>query len=90
MIDEQKTQFLRKKINQLKEDAAINPPSEENANERSGLYYLILFILRYFAFALSQIYILERTEYRPFGLWESFVIYITILTFISIIKKSQR
>ena len=45
MIDKQKTDFLRKKINQIKEDASIDPPSKEETNERNSLYYLILFIL---------------------------------------------
>lgn len=90
MIDKQKTDFLRKKINQIKEDASIDPPSKEETNERNSLYYLILFTLRYFAFFGSQYYIIERTDYKPFGLWESFVIYLTLLTFVSILKKTEK
>lgn len=91
MSDIQKTEFLRRKIQQLKEDTSIGsekPEESEDPNARSGLYYLVLFTLRYFAFFGSQHYILEKTSYGSFGLWESFLIYITLLSFISIFKKS--
>ena len=86
MIDKQKTDYLRQKIQQIKEDTSVST-SEEKAPERSTIYFLTLFILRYFAFYGSQYYVLIRTTYKPFGLWETFVILSTILTFISILKK---
>jgi hypothetical protein len=87
MIDKQKTEYLRQKIQQIKEDTNISS-GEEKAPERTSLYYIILFTLRYFAFFGSQYYILERTTYKPFGLWETLVIYVSFQTFISILKKS--
>jgi hypothetical protein len=86
MIDKQKTDFLRQKIQQIKEDTSVST-SEEKAPERSMVYFLSLFIIRYFTFYGSQYFVLSRTTYKPFGLWESFVIFYAILTFISILKK---
>lgn len=92
MSDIQKTEFLRKKIQQLKEDTSIgsNKPEEsQDPDARNGLYYLILFSLRYFAFFGSQYYILRKTSYGPFGMLEFLVIFISFLTFVSILKKHK-
>jgi hypothetical protein len=88
MIDKQKTEYLREKLQQIKENTSIPTSEEKPQTTESATYYLILFALRYFAFFGSQYYILERTAYKPFGLWESLVIYTSLQTFISIIKKS--
>jgi hypothetical protein len=86
MSDIQKTELLRKRIQQLKEDTAMGT-KESREDERTPFYFLTLFITRFFAFFGTQHYILIRTSYEPFGLWETFVIYLTLLTFISILKK---
>ncbi len=90
MIDKQKTEYLRQKLQQIKQDTSIPTGEEKTPSAESATYYLILFTLRYFAFFGSQYYILERTTYKPFGLWESLVIYTSLQTFISILKKSEK
>jgi hypothetical protein len=85
-VDEHKTEFLRKKIRQMKEEEQVDVPKTKVLDT---IHTLIVVLLRVFAFFGTQYYILERTAIEPFTVWQSVVIYMGISAFISLFKKSS-
>lgn len=74
MIDKQKTEFLRKRIQMEKNE------SENNETKgSSALAFLLYFIARYFAFYGAQWLVLTKTGTTPFNLIETLIIYFAII-----------
>jgi hypothetical protein len=86
-IDEHKTEFLRKKIRQMKEEEQEDVAPKTKVFDT--IHTIIVVLLRVFAFFGTQYYILERTAIEPFTVWQSVVIYMGISAFISLFKKSS-
>jgi len=85
-VDEHKTEFLRKKIRQMKEEEQVDVPKTKVLDT---IHTIIVVLLRVFAFFGTQYYILKRTAIEPFTVWQSVVIYMGISAFISLFKKSS-
>ena len=86
MIDAEKTNSLRKKISQLKEDTIDTTPHEK---EHGFVYHLSLFATRFFAVYGAHYYLMKKFSQAPFGLWESFVIFFGFLTLMSLFIKKK-
>lgn len=91
MIDKNKTDFLRKKIQEIKKEGS-KEESKEKSKEKSKeqLQNLLTFFLRYLVFHGAQSYVLSRTEYPPFSAWESLVILLALSNFLSVVKKDSK
>ncbi len=87
MIDKNKTDFLRKKIQGIKEESVKEGIKE---SKKEQLQNLLSFFLKYLVFYGAQYYILVRTDYPPFGAWESLVILMAVGSFLSIIKNTEK
>jgi hypothetical protein len=74
MIDKQKTEFLRKKIQLEKNESETG-----ETKGSSALAFLLYFIARYFAFYGAQWLILNKFETTPFNLLETIIIYFAII-----------
>jgi len=74
MIDKQKTEFLRKRIQQEK-----NESDSTETKGSSALAFLLYFIARYFAFYGAQWLILTKFGNTPFNLLETIIIYFAIV-----------
>jgi hypothetical protein len=85
-VDERKTEFLRKKIQQMREEEQEDAPKTKVFDT---VHTIIVVLLRVFAFFGTQYYILERTAIEPFTVWQSVVIYMGISAFVSLFKKSS-
>jgi len=86
MIDADKTNSLRKKISQLKEDTIDTSPTEK---DHGALYYLLLFATRFFAVYGAHYYLMKKFGKIPFSMWESFVIFFGFLTLVSLFIKKK-
>lgn len=76
MIDNEKTNLLRKKIQQEKTELT----SADNKNPgSSSLAFLLLVLARYFAFYGTQWLILTKFSHVPFTMLETIVIYFGIV-----------
>jgi hypothetical protein len=87
MIDAEKTNSLRKKINQLKEDTIDTRPPEK---EQGFVYHLSLFATRFFAVYGAHYYLMKKFGGVPFSIWESFVIFFGFLTLMSLFIKKNK
>ena len=67
MIDTQKTELLRKRLQQEKTDGS------------SSLVFLLNFIAKYFAFYGAQWLILTKFKNTPFNLLETIIIYFAVI-----------
>ena len=74
MIDKQKTEFLRKRIQQEK-----NEGESIESTGSSSLSFLLYFIARYFAFYGAQWLVLTKVGTMPFNLLETTIIYFAII-----------
>lgn len=74
MIDKQKTEFLRKRIQQEKTES-----ESTETKGSSALAFLLYFIARYFAFYGAQWLILTKYGTVPFNLLETIIIYFAIV-----------
>ena len=81
MIDRQKTDFLRKRIQQEKQESTELTESEELTDTKasSSLTFLLYFIARYFAFHGAQWLVLTKGGIAPFNLLETIIIYFAVI-----------
>lgn len=87
MIDAEKTNSLRKKISQLKEDTI---DTSTNEKDHGFVYHLSLFATRFFAVYGAHYYLMKKFGQIPFSMWESFVIFFGFLTLMSLFIKRNK
>jgi hypothetical protein len=86
MIDFEKTNALRDRLNPLK----ANEEGDSKAKTAEGIYFLFIFSLKLLFFYLSQDIILEKMNIVPMLWWESIIVYFGIGAFVSIFKTTKK
>lgn len=81
MVDLEKTNELRNKLNPLKTNV------EDNKSTKDFLF-LFIFLLKIFFFHLSQDVVLTKFNIPSMLWWESAIVYLGVISFVSIFKKS--
>lgn len=85
MIDKKKTDFLRKKILELRETTVEK--TQKLNNQQNAINVLVGFFLRYLVFYGAQHYVMIKYMQVPFTLWESLIIYLCIKSFLLTVKN---
>ena len=78
MIDIEKTDFLRKRLQ--KEKPGTESPSLDSSKGSNSLSFLLIVIARYFAFYGMQWLILTKMVTAPFSMLETIIIYFGIIS----------
>jgi hypothetical protein len=78
MIDKEKTDFLRKRLQQ--EKTGTESQLTDSAKGSNSLSFLLIVIARYFAFYGMQWLILTKMATAPFSMLETIIIYFGIIS----------
>jgi hypothetical protein len=84
MIDFEKTNSLRDKLNPIKTNKVDD---DSKAKATGGFYFIFIFLLKLLFFHLSQDIILEKMNIIPMLWWQSGIVYFGTVSFVSIFKK---
>ena len=87
-IDKTKTEFLRKKIQQMKEEKVEEAEQTGKKKLTDLLSTVLVVLLRISFFFGAQYYVLAKLAVDPFTIWQSTVIYLGISAVVSLFKKS--
>ena len=78
MIDKEKTDFLRKRLQQ--EKTGTESQLTDSVKGSNSLSFLLIVIARYFAFYGAQWLILNKMAVTPFSMLETVIIYFGIIS----------
>jgi hypothetical protein len=88
MIDTEKTNMLRKKIQKEKDSFITDNSNTLNYDERFA--FLLVFVSRFFAFYGTQWLLMTKLNCIPFTIAESIIIYLGVITIsTNFIKKNS-